>query len=183
MRLRVAMLMGVVLMFAGLAIAQDPAKVSGDQPKVADASQAHFYRLEYTVREMDGSKMLSKRSYSVGLRADGARREMRTGSRVPVATGSSASGTNPPMTQWQYVDVGVNIDSRAKEEQDGLGLEVTADMSSIAGEGSSANPVIRQVRGTSAVTVPIGKPTTVFAADDPASGHRFELEVVASKVK
>ena len=193
MKARLVMLLGVALLFGYVGAAQEVGK-SGDQAKSAELSPTHFYRLEYTVREMDGSKMLSKRTYSVGLRADNSRREMRTGSRVPVATGSfqpgpGGNGISPLVnTQWQYIDVGVNIDSRAKEEGDALGLEVTADMSSIAaGEGASPNmvnnPVIRQVRGSAAVTVALGKPTIVFAADDPASGHRFELEVVAARVK
>jgi hypothetical protein len=169
-----------------------------EKSKVAEPSANRqenlFYRLDYTVRELDGSKVLSKRSYSTGIRTDNVRREMRTGTRVPVATGAYQPGDAKSAmvnTQWQYIDVGVNIDSRAQETGDTLSLEVTADMSSIAPAEPSTNgvtnhlnnPLIRQVRGSATVSVTPNRPALVFAADEPTSSHRFELEVVATRIR
>jgi hypothetical protein len=137
----------------------------------------HYYKLNFVLRETDEGKVLNQRTFTLNISAEpphvvGVPPEwwnVRSGTRVPV---SGSKDVN-------YLDVGVNLDVRAEEAPEGLQMQITSEVSSLGtenGAGSSA-PAIRQVKVRSAVQAPIGKPTVVFTADDPASKHRFEMEV------
>src|SRR5271165_5727609 len=129
-----------------------------------------YYRLDFVVRESDQGKLLSQRTYSMGVAAAAvAERDwwsLRAGTKVP-------AGSN-------YVDVGFNIDVRAEDVGSALQLRLKADLSSIAPDVANVNlPPIRQMRVEEAVLVPISKPTVVFSAEDPSSKHQFQIEVTA----
>jgi len=83
---------------------------------------------------------------------DGQKASLKIGERVPVATGSFTSGTTSTSalvnTQFQYLDVGVNIDITPKVLADGavtlkLAIEVSA-VDSTTTIGGIAEPVIGQ---------------------------------------
>jgi general secretion pathway protein D len=92
--------------------------------------------------------------------SDGQKASLKIGQRVPVATGSFQAGVgvgvgggagvvNPLVnTQFQYIDVGVNIDVTPRVHPDGdVSMKLTVDVSSIAGEsniGGIQQPVISQ---------------------------------------
>jgi hypothetical protein len=83
-----------------------------------------------------------------------------------------------------YLDVGVNIDCRAaKEIQDQLALNVSAEISGIATEQPSNQPLIRQTKWESNVIVPLRKPTTIFSSDDPSTKRQTQLELTAIPIK
>ena len=78
--------------------------------------------------------------------SDGQKASLKIGQRVPVATGSFQAGVgvgvgggagvvNPLVnTQFQYIDVGVNIDVTPRVHPDGdVSMKLTVDVSSIAG--------------------------------------------------
>ncbi|HEX3352838.1 MAG TPA: cohesin domain-containing protein [Terriglobales bacterium] len=85
---------------------------------------------------------------------DGQKASLKIGSRVPVATGSfqpgiGGVGINPLVnTQFQYLDVGVNIDITPKVHAGGeVTLKVAMDISSVTGQsniGGISQPVIGQ---------------------------------------
>jgi general secretion pathway protein D len=85
---------------------------------------------------------------------DGQKASLKIGDRVPVATGSfqpgiGGVGINPLVnTQFQYLDVGVNIDITPKVHAGGeVTLKVTMDISSVTGTsniGGISQPVIGQ---------------------------------------
>ncbi len=93
------------------------------EPAKADQTPAHFYHLEFVIQEMgtDG-KPTNSRSYTATVSTDsrdGRNTSIRTGSRIPVPTGPFSSGNDSQAlvnTQFQYVDVGVNIDARRAHE-------------------------------------------------------------------
>jgi len=133
----------------------------------------HFYRLTYVLKESDENKVVNQRTFALtGSTGDRYTSRMRAGSRFPVR---DADKTN-------YVDVGVNIDNHLEEVPEGLAMEVTAEISSAGTEPvtSGGAPVIRQLRTNAEAVVTPNKPTMLFTIDDPASHHRFELEVTAS---
>jgi general secretion pathway protein D len=83
---------------------------------------------------------------------DGQPAKLRVGDRVPVATGSfsaSASSVNPLVnTQFQYIDVGVNIDitPRIHPNHD-ISLKLAIEVSSVTGTttiGGIQQPIISQ---------------------------------------
>lgn len=135
----------------------------------------HFYKLNFVLKESDGVKVLNERSFTLGIvvstvRGYTERSTLRAGTRIPVQREKGPD----------YVDMGVNLDVMpAVEGEDGLEMTVNAEMSSLPTEDTASGtaPAIRQVRASSAVRAPVGKPTIVFTADDPASKHKFELEV------
>jgi len=110
---------------------------------------------------------------------------------VPVRTGSHEllqlqlkTGQIP---QFQYMDVGVNIDGNSVQRlHNRLTLNVGADLSTVASpqdKESPLGPQIRQNRWNSPVIVPIGKPTVLFSSDDLSSTRTLQLEVTATPVK
>jgi hypothetical protein len=173
--------MAMVLASVGLR-AQDAAK------DAAPASPEHYYRLNLTVEEInDAGKVDNTRSYvaTIVTGHGGGQQQIRTGSRIPIATGSHDGST-----QFQYVDVGVNFDvHQVKEIGDKLSFTLTAEVSSLAQEehavaGSPVgDPVIRQNKWDSSVLIPVGKPTLVFSADDLDSKGKMQVELTATKVE
>jgi general secretion pathway protein D len=85
---------------------------------------------------------------------DGQKASLKIGDRVPVATGSfqpgiGGVGINPLVnTQFQYLDVGVNIDITPKVHNNGeVTLKIVMDISSVTGTssiGGISQPVIGQ---------------------------------------
>jgi len=85
---------------------------------------------------------------------DGQKASLKIGDRVPVATGSfqpgiGGVGINPLVnTQFQYLDVGVNIDITPKVHAGGeVTLKITMDISSVTGTssiGGISQPIIGQ---------------------------------------
>jgi general secretion pathway protein D len=85
---------------------------------------------------------------------DGQKASLKIGDRVPVATGSfqpgiGGVGINPLVnTQFQYLDVGVNIDITPKVHANGeVTLKISMDISSVTGTssiGGISQPIIGQ---------------------------------------
>ena len=133
-----------------------------------------FYKLDFALKEVEGSKVLNSRNFSTivhvdtqGVRAAGG--SIRTGSKVP-------SGPN-------YIDVGVSIDTQmVKELQGDVALSVSAEISSTPDGGNPDRPVIRQNKWSSYVVVPIKKPTVIFSSDDATTKHAMQLELTATPI-
>jgi type II secretory pathway component GspD/PulD (secretin) len=166
-----------ILVVAGVGSAQNQ-----EAPKSAEPQK--FYKLEFVVKEVEGSKVLNARSYSMTVAADTRETaSMRTGSRVPFVVGSGNS--------VQYIDIGVNIDCRSiREVQDGLALFLTAEISSVPSEsqspastGAATPPVVRQNKWSSSAIVPLKRATLVFSSDDVASKRQMQLELTATPIR
>lgn len=152
-----------------------------EKPKDAPVK---FYRLDFVVKEIDDNKVINSRNYATMISTNqrAAPGTIRTGSRVPFLV-ESGSG------KYQYADVGVNIDCRYGEisewqQPEGmLALTVSAEVSSIVADGGgNAPPVIRQVKWSSIVLIPVKKPTTIFNSDDITSRRKTQLEVTATPI-
>ena len=187
-----AMLTGLLLLVAGVASAQEQkeeVKVSPSQ----QASQAvhplparETYRLDYTITEMEDGKKLNARTYSVMCEDEGSqtRGVLKVGSRIPVTTGAPSPGGSP--ANFQYLDVGMNIDARLSNIADGLSLQSDVEMSSVADSpvpNQASAPVIRQLRVSSFNAITVGRPVVIATADDVASHRQFQIQVVATKLK
>lgn len=145
--------------------------------------QVKYYRLDFFVKEVSDTKILNILSYSMlasTSQTSGRPTSIRTGSRVP-------SPTSPGSSQFQYMEVGVNIDCGVlKEIENQIALHVTAEVSSMPATGevpSSLPPILRQVKWSSEVLVPIRKATLLFSSDDPSTKRRLQLELTASPLK
>ena len=154
-----------------------------DKPRAAADSEEASYRLDFALNDIENGKKVGGRSYAVVVRRgadqhNAALSKYRSGSRVPIMTGAS------PATQWQYNDVGVNIDCRLYGPDDALTLESSIEVSSVANpQGSTPQPVVRQTKSDSNVMLPAGKRVVLASLDAADSPRQLEIEVTATKLK
>ncbi len=160
-----------------------------DAPKPEGAgAPVHYYHLQFVIQELNAEgKVTNSRSYTATLST--ARDEsasVRVSSRVPVIAGSYQSDAKGALvnTQYQYIDLGTNIDtSHAQEVDRKLSLNVTADISSMAAVDARLHaPVIRQNKWRSVVLIPIGKATTIFTSDSLDSTGSMQMVVTATSI-
>ena len=166
----------VAALFASLAltpsaVAQDeaqPAAAASNRP----AAPEHFYKLTLVVEQLNAEgKPVNSRSYSTTASTEPhASERIRTGSRIPVATGMVKSNSGEEVqTQWQYQSVGIDFDvSDVREVGHQLALRVNANINAIAPSPDSKmlQPVVRNNQWTALVLVPVGKATPIFTSDD-----------------
>lgn len=160
------------------------------EPTKPSDAPAHFYHLDIVVQETGAdSKPTNSRSYTATVSTNGhdGGTSIRTNSRIPIAIGSSkGSNGEEIVNQWQYQNVGVNIDAHnAREVGRQLSLELIADISSIAtsNDASLHQPVIRQNKWQAAVLIPIGKATVVFTSDALDSKGSMQVVVTATPLQ
>ncbi len=150
-----------------------------DRPKKA-------YRLTYTISEMDSGKRIGLQHFAM-IVAGGGRTTLKNGSRVPVATVGSASGsTTAQSSQVNYIDVGLSIDATLDEFATGARLRTKVEQSSVAEERSGVgaqDPIVRQttIEGTSFLTP--GKPLVLGSVDVSGSTRHLDVEVVMEAVR
>jgi hypothetical protein len=154
------------------------------------------------ISETEGEKKVSNLPYTFFVRpgeggANPPWTKLRIGSRVPVATevvqSGSAGDAAQVTTQWQFVDVGTSIDSRATVAENGqYDLSLSLERSWIGNDvplpGSSAarpfhQPVIQQFKTELALVLHDGETLQTTQAADPVSGRILTLTVTLNVVK
>jgi|SRR5215469_1165733 len=151
-----------------------------NKSEAAAPKPAGAYRVQFVFSEMQDGKTVNSRSYEMLAQA-GQLNKIRAGARMPV---SSPGGAN-----FQYLDIGMNIDCRVEDRDGGIGLNITADSSSFTFPETDkaiyapGQPIVQQFRSQVDTVVSPGKPTLVSSMDDPSSKRRFQLEVTASRVR
>jgi len=175
-------LLAILLGFGSLTkiAAQDSDTAKKEEPRRKDGPLIG-YRVEFVLSEFDGERKINSRKYSMLLQ-DGLRNKLRIGGRVPLAL----SSTNNP--QFQYVDMGMNIDCTIQEHEGRLQLESTIDSSGISRpmaqeDAVASKTVIRQFRTEVNTILESGKLTPMVTMDDPTGKGQFQLEVTATKLK
>jgi hypothetical protein len=153
-------------------------------------------RLQFLLTEFEGDKKVKSLPYMIlynathnaNLQSDFTR--MRIGMRMPIVTGSG---------QYQYQDVGTNLDCRAVRNEDGRFL-VDFGVEHSWAEGSqqvqmSVNPrqdpgadlfnqpLIRNIRTGQILYLRDGQTIETTAATDPISGRVFRIDVTLNIVK
>ena len=137
---------------------------------------AKFYKLDFVVKEMDGTKTLNSRGYSTVTKEQVGRAcSIRTGSKVPYS---------PSPTSLQFYDLGVNIDCLDVKEVGGeLSLSISADVISIPSDTPpNTPPLTRHNSWNATVLVPLAKPTLVFSSDDLTTKRVMQLQLTATPV-
>jgi hypothetical protein len=169
-----------LVLFAAPVRAQE-AKSSDSKPaETKTQTDAHYYHLEFVLKEMgDDGRVVNSRTYHTDVATERFS-SVRTGTKIPVRTNDQSGNI-------QYIDVGVNIDcGSARETPQGLSLQITADISSLAnasGGGQTMVPVVRQNRWQSMSLIPLGKPTVVFSSDNLENRGRMQVEVTATPIR
>ncbi len=119
------------------------------------------------------------------------RGSFRFGNKVPYATGSlpagqkvSAAGAPMLVTQYQYADVGVNIDCSVVEVSGKAALHAEIEISYVVRDkaGPAADPPIDASKVVVNATLDPGKPQVVASVDDPVTNRKFDAEVTVTRV-
>jgi hypothetical protein len=145
---------------------------------------AHSYRLLYTLTEMESGKKVGEQHFSLVVNADYRPGTIHIGSKIPVITGSYDSGNGKEQTQFQYIDVGLNINATLNAVPNGIQVASSVEQSSL-GEATSAiaaQPVIRQTTLTSIATLIPGGHVQLGSLDIPGSTHHVDVELTLERV-
>lgn len=141
------------------------------------------YKVEFRIKDGSDAAAKNGRRYMILIDTTG-HGSFHVGDRVPMATG--VGGGN---TQFQYYDIGVNIDTKLQEVQQGkLMVNATLDLSTVhkadpAVAPGIMQPTVSQIKIVVDAMVSPGKPTLVASIDDPATERKFEVEAVVTKVE
>lgn len=153
-------------------------------------SDGRHYQVVFVAQELEGGKIINSRRYETDMALQGEKSgsgSIRTGSKIPLATGSYSGAQSQVQTQFTYIDVGVNLDfNHAHLEGDRVFLFITAEISSAGAEsiiGGVHEPIIRQNKWSAGVTVPLGKPTVIFSSDDVSSKRTMQIELTVTPVR
>ena len=144
----------------------------------AQARANAVYKAEFNIRDTGDPAGKSGRKYSLTA-AEHVKSTFRIGNRVPVVTGGNGGNT-----QWQYFDLGVNIDCLLSEQEGKIYVHADADLSSpvLSDKNPGGNPTISQIKINMDTSVTPGKPTVVASFDDPVTARKFEVEVTVTKL-
>jgi type II secretory pathway component GspD/PulD (secretin) len=142
------------------------------------------YRLTFTIADSDDGKRVGIQHISM-IVAAGQRTMLKHGNKIPVATGTYGKGSDPQQTQFQYIDIGINVDATLEDTPDGLQLKSKIEQSSAGQPNTIAGveePVFRQmvVEGTSKLST--GKPLTLGSIDITGTTRHIDIEVVAEPI-
>ena len=178
--LRTATCLLAGILFAMASFGQEEQIKRTDTP----APQVRYYRLEFVVKEIEDDKVINSRVYATSVNTLKSA-SIRSGTRVPVVT-----SVNPGVggsKQYNYYDIGVNIDSRDVQELSSgqLTLTINVDISNLVvtkDHSGDLPPVVRNTKWSSPVVVQIRKATTVFSSDDPSGDRRMQLQLTATPI-
>lgn len=141
------------------------------------------YRLDFVVKELDNTRVINSRSYSIITQSAEERGrsfgEFKAGSRVPIVT-----TTKEGAQTTQYMDVGVNMSAQLYIlENSNLLMTFLAEISSLAETPAGQNPIVRQMRANTTGEIVAGRSNMIVSVDDPVSNHRFEIDVTPTKLR
>jgi hypothetical protein len=193
-KLILAALMASFALVVPRSLGQDKEK-STNAERVAESQKIITpLRVQVVFSEFDGEKKISSLPYTFLVNADdrGAPAAVRMGLRVPIETSS-----NTGVKQFQYEDVGTNIDGRAEKADDGrfllrLGVERSSvyvpgtEGKSVAVGGSEisrALPIVQQFRTQVNLLIHDGQTIQATVAADPVTGHVTQVDVTLNVLK
>ncbi len=152
-------------------------------PQTVESASKKFYQLTFVVQELDNERVINSRTYTLIMPSDKEKGSIRAGEKVPFTSGTGTT------TQWQQINVGVDIDCQRLEEiGNGVSLYIKAEISSVMdthGENSPppSLPIIRNNQWESTVVLPMKRPTVLFSSDDPASKRKMQLQLTVTLVR
>ncbi len=145
------------------------------------------YRVVYVLTESEEGKFLGSQHAELLVSTETST-ELKLGTKVPLLVGSP----NPSLpkgadVQYQYIDVGLNIDARLTRVSDSIvDLHTNLEQSSIEGlEKASVPgaPIVRQAKIVSDTVMTEGKPLVIESIDLPGSNHHLRIEATVTRVQ
>jgi len=185
----------IVLMVISLVLASSHVVAQDKPSEMKNATSV--LKVQVVITETEREKKLTNLPYVFFLRPDypgpaSPYTKIRIGSRIPVYTGKDGG--------MQYIDVGTNIDGRAKQEDLGrydviLAVErswvegdvpVSTEKTSPSGDqgtGHFKEPIIRQFKTDLNLLMHDGQTVQTTQAADPLSGRVLSIAVTMTVVK
>lgn len=149
------------------------------------------YRVQFDIRDASDTTAKAPRRYTMIVNP-GSKSTLRVGTRVPYATGSLQPGTGQgggvtPLvsTQYQYADIGVNIDCTLQEAGAKVRLNADLEMSSVLKReeaGIPHAPTIASIRVSIGAALAMNKPVLVASVEDPVTLHKFDVEAGVTRL-
>jgi hypothetical protein len=181
----------IIILAAALLLLAAPGhlQAQSESQGTAAAPPQHFYHLKLVVEELSASgSVTNSRTYQTTVSTSGGSDQyVNTGSKIPIATGTSSGPSALQNTQFQYIDLGIEFHiGHVKEIGQSLSFQLKAEISSMAKYSEIAGvnePVIRQNTWLSDILVPAGKPTVVYSSDDLDTKGKTQVEVTATPVE
>lgn len=158
---------------------------SRDHSKETDAQRTVLgaYRLTYTLTEMDGDRKVGIHHYTLVLDADASPTWLKLGSKLPIATAEPQMKPLPPLTQFSYVEVGMNINASLRQFANGLELSSHFVQSAADPQQSLEKPpIIRQADLETTVLLNENKPTVLGDMLMPGSTHSLQIQVELTRL-
>jgi hypothetical protein len=186
---RVSLAAAIVLALAGVVTGQPPAPPVAPPPPAAPASKVPaplLLKVLVVFSRYQGEKKVSSQPYSLTVRADGPRTQLRVGVQVPVPT----NGPEGKMTVV-YKDVGTSIDCSAHSLDDGrFWLDLSLEDSSLPADEQAPRtaarepPQFRQFRLSNETAVlRDGQTAQLTTAAEKGSGEITKVDVTLTVMK
>jgi hypothetical protein len=116
---------------------------------------------------------------------DGGLVQVRTGSQVPIVSGAAAPNTDK--YNFQYIDVGTNVDVTVKTTENGRFNLILQFQDRSATDkvplGGIMQPVLRNFQSTGSFILKDGESKQWVAASDKASGEMLKIDVTLNVEK
>ncbi len=176
-----------VLLFITLLIPIFPALAQ--EKKESDSA---VFKVEFNIHDGSDAAARAGRRYAMLIQSN-TKGTFRVGTKVPYATGSFQSGVGGAVsplvnTQYNYADVGVNIDCHISDIMNGkLAVHASLDLSTLVPHDKDAatnppSPTIAQLRIEINDVLTLAKPTLAASIDDPVTMRKFDVEVTVTSV-
>jgi hypothetical protein len=173
-----------------------------EKPKTEEkAAHPAQLKVQIVFTEFEGEKKVKSIPYTSVFATTGQPTDtmrLRIGSRVPLMTEKDGGGGG---IQFQYVDVGTNLDCTAERLEDGrFGLRIAFERSWIQGDvaistdktaeaqglttgGPFKQPVIGQYKTTEYLVARDGQTVETTVATDPLNGKQLKIELTLNVLK
>ncbi|MGD0569380.1 MAG: hypothetical protein ABSA78_13335 [Candidatus Sulfotelmatobacter sp.] len=162
-----------------------PSKGSAATEPASDAKQKspepkplESYHLDFAINEFEDGKKINSRLYALNLNTNDSN-DIKIGTRIPVEAKEG---------EFQYIDVGTNINAQLREQRGQTMLVVRAEVSNFAIpeqglDKPDPHPALRQLKVSGSALLPLAKPMVMDSVDDPNSKRQFQLEVTVTKLR
>lgn len=169
--------------FVSIGLAQEKPKTEPNEKKMDARRELIPLRVQVVFSEYDAEKKISSLPYILHINTNSRASSIRMGLRVPVQTQS----TGP--VQFQYVDMGTNIDGSADRTDDGrFAVRLTVERSSaysgseqkltyMGGSEIGRQPVIQQFKANVDLLLRDGQTTQSTLSTDPVTGRVLKIDV------